>query len=95
MNDNERKAWKEVTGKATYTAKYNLTFDTTTFEGASLLKDIAHAKAILAADAELKRLREAIEWACDSSPMNQNDVHPLGCPGWTYTDELRRRAKEG
>jgi hypothetical protein len=47
--------------------------------------------AILAADAELKRLREAVEWACANAPIVVNRL-----PGHTqFVTELRRKAKEG
>ena len=47
--------------------------------------------AILAADAELKRLREAVEWTM--SPEGKRFALQLN---WAeFTTELRRRAKEG
>ena len=58
--DDAKKAWEEVVGKAEHTSRYNLTFDTTTFHGAQLLRDIAHAKAILAKDAECRALAERL-----------------------------------
>ena len=85
MTDEERKAWdRKVWG--------------------SLVNDclnqpehiyIPHRKSILAADAELKRLREAIEWAIqylERDVFNVDEVN--GLIQWII-DELRRRVKEG
>jgi hypothetical protein len=44
---------------------------------------------ILWAEGELKRLREAVEWACENmTRMEGEDVEP-------FVAELRRKAKEG
>ena len=74
MRDEERKAWEE------YVVWVRMAdMDMMGYEG--FKKD---RPAILAADAELKRLREAIEWACENIPGYMN-----------LKVEIRRRAKEG
>jgi hypothetical protein len=71
MTDDERKAWEELV--------VWVIEDGQSFEEVTAIRPAT----ILAADAELKRLREAVEWVCS-----------LSLPGNTVS-ELRRRAKEG
>ena len=84
MTDEERKAWEELVVRG--------------------IKDIGvqvHGEymdqVILAADAELKRLREAVEWAIEHPPIGL-----VGFPNMTmpeivtwWRNELRRKVKEG
>jgi hypothetical protein len=74
MTDEERKAWEELVERGKIHAKY-YPKDT---------RDDRHA--ILAADTELKRLREAVKYA--------EEVFESDCE-YSYLIELRRRAKEG
>jgi len=80
MTDEERKAWDVVVEDA------QDNFHATGNSGDA---------AILAADAELKRLREAVEWACGDieSHINLGDMDDWR--PFKHMAELRRKAKEG
>ena len=56
-------------------------------------KELDECDAILAADAELKRLREDIEWALENGDVVT--IFGTDEPRGNWKDELRRRAKEG
>jgi len=86
MTDEERKAWKE------------LVRDIQQIGNTESIVDGADVTAILAADAELKRLREAIEWALENGNYNPSLAFPTHLSFMKSDDwkaELRRRAKEG
>ena len=107
MNEQERKAWEEKgeSGVATSPREaWERVMEWASGEEQATLPDLDYvAESCRATNAELTRLREengrlegAVEWACaEPSPMNRYDVNPLSKPGWTYSAELRRRAKEG
>jgi len=78
MNDEQQKAWDELV---------KILNERDRFVDIRFLP--ADYSAILAADAELKRLREAVEWACKTignATMISRDA---------VVAEIRRRAKEG
>jgi len=73
MTDEQQKAWERL--------GYILRERCNWKHGAEISEEL-----YLAADAEIKRLREAVEWACAHEQI----------PSWPYfIAELRRRAKEG
>ena len=76
MNEQEKENWEKHKGLAE----------------SKLLSDPVLEHLILAADAELKRLREAVEWALENGDV----VTIFGSdePRGNWKDELRRRAGE-
>jgi hypothetical protein len=88
MTEAEWKAWESLKKRGTEPS--HLTFDPSVEERYWIITE-QDFRAILAADAELTRLREAIEWACAEMNKGNRSVRD-----WHLTvDELRRRAKEG
>jgi hypothetical protein len=89
MTDAEQKAWDELVD---YINRYEMKDDT------SISCAWGDIKCVLAADAELKRLREAIEWACTVRDRDRYWIHDRCGEFLDYKPflaELRRRAKEG
>ena len=83
MTEAEWKAWESLKKRGTEPS--HLTFDPSVEERYWIITE-QDFRAILAADAELTRLREAIEWALE-------DKEAL--PWSLFKAELRRRLKEG
>ena len=77
MTDDERKVWEE------------LVKETKRMEG-SENSDREETAAILAADEELNRLRETVEWACGDGAE-----HYMATKRWMFRSELRSRASGG
>ena len=85
MTDEEKKAWEDVVvdarGKLERRAK----------QGLPHMWESVRDESILAADAELKRLREVVEWVGSLDGFIYQKDHNFG----EFSIELRRRAKEG
>ena len=85
MNEQERKAWERLVSIAQKEYKPR-----------STIWNPEHL-AVLAAYAELKRLREAVEWICELLRREGNIAESNSRAMYFYQmeEELRRRAKEG